>query len=340
VSATTTDSPLLSIRDLSVRFATEGGVARAVSGVSFDVPRGRTVALVGESGSGKSSVALAIPRLVGQGAELSGAVLFREKDLMRLPEREVRALCGREIGVIFQDPLAAWNPAYTIGAQIAEAVRVHEPVSRGEARARATDMLRRAGLPEPEARYGAYPHELSGGMRQRALIAMALVERPALVIADEPTSALDRAVQAQILELLASLRAEMGMGMLVVAHDLALVAEIADEVVVLYGGVVVEAGPPGVLLSEPRHPYTRALLRSLPPAGVYRERGRSRAALPVIGGAPPDPRRPGEGCRFEQRCPEVLERCRGAAPPLFDTGAGKVRCFLHEPGRSSRGGAS
>lgn len=328
--------PLLSVRDLAVRMATEEGAVHAVSGVSFDVPAGRTVALVGESGCGKTSVALSILRLHGRSASVTmrGSVLFRGRDLLALPEGEMRRVRGGEIGMIFQDPLAALNPVHTIGAQIAEAVLVHEPVSRRAARARAADMLRRAGFPRPEERMDSYPHELSGGMRQRVLIAMALVAKPALLVADEPTSALDATVQVEILELLEHLRSELDMSLLLIAHDLALVSEIAHEVVVLYAGVVVETGPPSRILREPRHPYTKALVRSIPPDGVFRSRGERRPPLPVIQGTLPDPRRPPPGCRFQGRCDVAIERCKSEPPPLFTPGGGPgmVRCLLHDPG--------
>jgi oligopeptide/dipeptide ABC transporter ATP-binding protein len=327
--------PLLAIRDLSVSFATDGGVLRAVDGVSFEIGAGRTVALVGESGCGKSVTAHAILRLVPAPAGRidAGKVLFEGRDLLTLPERDLREVRGARIGMIFQEPMTSLNPVYTVGTQIAEAVRLHADVSRAEARRRAVGALQRVGFPTPELGVDRYPHELSGGMRQRVMIAMALVNSPALLIADEPTTALDSTTQAQILELFATLKDELGMALLLIAHDLALVAEIADEVVVLYAGQVVERGEAAAILREPRHPYTRALLRSVPPIGARRPRGRAtrRPRLPTIEGTLPDLRQPQLACRFGPRCPEAFARCAAEAPPPYPIGSALVRCHLHDP---------
>jgi oligopeptide/dipeptide ABC transporter ATP-binding protein len=323
------EEPLLSIRDLSVSFAAEGGRLLAVDRVSFDVPRGRAVALVGESGCGKSVTAGAILRLLPEPpARLDGGqIRFDGQDLLALPERAMRAVRGGRIGMVFQEPMTSLNPVYTVGYQIAEAIRLHRDVSRREARRLAIEGLAKVGLPEPARRVDSYPHELSGGMRQRVLIAIALACSPALLIADEPTTALDATVQAQILELIASRRREEGMSLLLIAHDLALVGEVADEIVVLYAGVVVERGPARAVLGSPAHPYTRALLQSLPPR-LHRVRGQPGRKLPTIEGSLPDLRRPPPGCRFHDRCPEVVDRCRTEAPALLAAGDALSRCHL------------
>jgi peptide/nickel transport system ATP-binding protein len=333
-------APLLSIRDLSVSFATHGGVVRALEGVSIDVEKGRTVALVGESGCGKSVTGQSILRLVPcpPGRIDSGEILFEGRDLLKLPERDLREVRGGRIGMVFQDPMTSLNPVYTVGFQIIEAIRLHRDVSRGEARKMAIAGLARVGFPEPAARIDDYPHELSGGMRQRVMIAMALACDPALLIADEPTTALDAVLQAELLDLLASLRAEREMSLLLIAHDLAVVGSIADEIVVLYAGVVVERGPARAVLRAPSHPYTRALLQSRPPTGprAYRVRGRKARVLPTIEGALPDLRSPPPGCRFQDRCADVMDRCRqGAIPLLPAPEGGVVRCLLADTARGA-----
>ncbi|WP_438040580.1 oligopeptide/dipeptide ABC transporter ATP-binding protein [Sorangium sp. So ce128] len=340
---------LLRVSDLRVSFAADGRVTRALDRVSFTVPRGRTVALVGESGCGKTVTALSILRLLpapyasidGGSIELDG------QDLLALSEREMRAVRGGKIGMIFQEPMTSLNPVYTVSAQIAEAIRLHRPMSRGDARLYAVNLLRKVGFPEPEVRANSYPHELSGGMRQRVMIAMALAPEPSLLIADEPTTALDTTTQAQILDLLERLKAETSMSLLLIAHDLAVVGELADEIVVLYAGVVVEQGPARDVLAAPSHPYTRALLRSIPARGIrpHRVRGERSLRLPTIPGALPDLRDPPRGCRFQDRCDAVFDRCRAEAPDLYAVppGAGHhaARCFLLTgPGRAGNEGAS
>ncbi|WP_437896573.1 oligopeptide/dipeptide ABC transporter ATP-binding protein [Sorangium sp. So ce124] len=339
---------LLRVSDLRVSFAADGRVTRALDRVSFTVPRGRTVALVGESGCGKTVTALSILRLLpapyatidGGSIELDG------EDLLSLSEREMRAVRGGKIGMIFQEPMTSLNPVYTVSAQIAEAIRLHRPMSRGDARLYAVNLLRKVGFPEPEVRANSYPHELSGGMRQRVMIAMALAPEPSLLIADEPTTALDTTTQAQILDLLERLKAETSMSLLLIAHDLAVVGELADEIVVLYAGVVVEQGPARDVLAAPSHPYTRALLRSIPARGLrpHRVRGERSLRLPTIPGALPDLRDPPRGCRFQDRCEAVFDRCRVEAPDLYAVppGAGHhaARCFLLTgPGRAGNEGA-
>ncbi|MCC6521817.1 MAG: ABC transporter ATP-binding protein [Polyangiaceae bacterium] len=328
--------PLLSVRDLTVSFEGEDGRVVAVKGMSFDVPPQRAVAMVGESGSGKSVTAHALLGLLpSPPARIDGGeVRFGGVDLLKLPERKLRPYRGGKIGLVFQDPTAALNPVYSVGAQLSEAIRLHLPLGRRAVRERALGLLHRVGFPEPEARFGDYPHELSGGMCQRAMIAIALAADAELLVADEPTSALDMLAAAQIVALLADLRRERGLSLLFISHDLGLVAAVADDVVVVYAGEVVERGPARVLLEHAQHPYTRALLASVPP--LRRERRRRNQPvrrLPVLAGAPPLLTRGDAGCRFAPRCREVVARCREAAPPLYPVGPLEVRCFLREQPR-------
>ena len=317
--------PLLRVRDLVTSFRTEQGVLRAVDEVSFEVPEGATLGIVGESGCGKSVTALSILRLIPhpQGAIERGSIELRGKDILRLSEREMQEIRGNEISMIFQEPMTSLNPVYTVGDQIVEAIRLHQKKSRREARERAIEMLRLVGIPAPETNVDAYPHQLSGGMRQRVMIAMALACEPSLLIADEPTTALDVTIQAQILELIAKLRDKLGMGIVLITHDLGVVAEVASHVVVMYAGRVVERAPVASLFEHPRHPYTRGLLRSLPsfeavsPEEPGAERApRRRARLPVIEGIVPDLMALPPGCRFADRCPMVVADCRKAEPTL------------------------
>ncbi|WP_437779597.1 ABC transporter ATP-binding protein [Sorangium sp. So ce1097] len=340
---------LLKVSDLRVSFTADGRVTRVLDRVSFAVPRGRTVALVGESGCGKTITALSILRLLpAPYASIDGgAIELDGKDLLALSEREMRAVRGGKIGMIFQEPMTSLNPVYTVGAQIAEAVRLHRPMSRGDARLYAVNLLRRVGFPEPEVRASSYPHELSGGMRQRVMIAMALAPGPSLLIADEPTTALDMTTQAQILDLLERIKAETSMSLLLIAHDLAVVGELADDIVVLYAGVVVEQGPARRVLAAPSHPYTRSLLRSIPARGLrpHRVRGQRSLRLPTIPGGLPDLRDPPRGCRFQDRCEAVFDRCRAEPPDMYAVppGAGHhaARCFLLVgPGRPGEEGAA
>ena len=298
-------APLLRIEDLRVHFDTDDGVVRAVDGVSFTIGASETLAVVGESGSGKSVTALSILGLVPSppGRHAGGTIEFRGRDLTAVRPSELRAIRGRQISMVFQEPMTSLNPVMTCGAQIAEAIVLHERVGRGAARQRAIEMMRTVGIPAPEQRVDEYPHQLSGGMRQRVMIAMALACHPALLIADEPTTALDVTIQAQILELLKRLQSEFQMAVLLITHDLGVVAETADRVVVMYAGQVVESCRVDALFTLPLHPYTAGLLASLPRAG---ER---RASLPVIPGGVPDPLRFPRGCRFHPRCPLVTDRC-------------------------------
>jgi len=315
---------ILQVEDLRTHFTTDDGVVRAVDGVSFEVRAGETLALVGESGSGKSVTALSILRLVPEppGRIVSGRVLFQGRDLLALPPAEMRRVRGREISMVFQEPMTSLNPVFTCGDQIVEALVLHERLRGGAARARAVELLRLVGIPAPEQRAAEYPHQLSGGMRQRVMIAMALACRPALLIADEPTTALDVTIQAQILELLQRLQRELGMAVLLITHDLGVVAETADRVVVLYAGQVVESCDAAAAFQRTRHPYTAGLLASLPRLGSRGER------LRVIPGQVPDAARLPAACRFHPRCPAADERCRTLDPPVecFD-GDHRSRCW-------------
>ncbi len=315
---TTTGPPLLSVRELVTSFRTDRGVLRAVDDVSFDVPEGATVGIVGESGCGKSVTALSILRLIPhpQGIIEHGSIELRGQDILKLTEREMQDVRGNKISMIFQEPMTSLNPVYTVGAQIVEAIRLHQRKSRRDARARAVEMLRLVGIPAPETSIDAYPHQLSGGMRQRVMIAMALACEPSLLIADEPTTALDVTIQAQILDLIGRLRTKLKMGVLLITHDLGVIAEVASHVVVMYAARVVERAPVGRIFSHPRHPYTRGLLRSLPPFDVSAPAEGRRARLPVIEGIVPDLMQLSPGCRFADRCPMVIEECRRSEPRL------------------------
>jgi oligopeptide/dipeptide ABC transporter ATP-binding protein len=324
----------LAVKDLAVSFRTAEGRVRALDGVTFDVPRKSNVALVGESGSGKTVTAQAILRLLPSPPATieRGRIELDGEDLLGVSERRMRAVRGGRIALVFQDAAAALDPVYTVGAHVMEALRLHVAIGRKEARRRAVALLERVGMPEAERRFSSYPHELSGGMKQRALIATAIACEPALVIADEPTTALDMIAASHITALLADLQRSHDMSLLLISHDVALVGQTADHVVVLYAGQVAERGPARELLERPRHPYTRGLLASVPPLRTQRRRRRATPTrLPTVGGAMSDGRAPVRGCRFADRCPEVLDRCREESPPLYDMGGGAaVRCFLHE----------
>jgi oligopeptide/dipeptide ABC transporter ATP-binding protein len=334
------DNLLLEVRDLRTEFATDEGLVRAVDGVSFSVTRGKVVALVGESGCGKSVTALSIMRLIPSppGRIASGQVLFHDAatlDLVTLPESQMRRLRGNRIAMIFQEPMTSLNPVYTIGDQIVEAIELHQHIKGKPAWSRAAEMLRKVGIPAPERRVHEYPHQLSGGMRQRVMIAMALACNPSLLIADEPTTALDVTIQAQILDLLRALQQETGMSILIITHDLGVVAEIADEVVVMYAGKVVERADVHELFAHPLHPYTQGLLRCMPRLRVqvedpprrgseFRVQGSAIRRLDVIPGAVPNPLDFPPGCRFHPRCPVSAERAaRGDRPALQASRAGE-----------------
>jgi len=329
---------LLSVKNLTTAFHTDRGVLRAVDDVSFEVEKGKTLAVVGESGCGKSVTALSIMRLVPSppGEVEGGKIRFMDRDLLSLDEREMRKVRGDKISMIFQEPMTSLNPVYTVGSQIVEAIRIHRKTSRSEARKRAVEMLKLVGIPSPEERVDTYPHQLSGGMRQRVMIAMALSCDPALLIADEPTTALDVTIQAQILDLLRRLQGELGMSILFITHDLGVVAEFASHVVVMYAGRVVETGTVEQLFADPLHPYTRGLLASVPPLESSRTDGTPRR-LPTIEGVVPDLISLGAGCRFAERCTlraqggPGTDRCSEEEPALRATSDGRqVRCHLWE----------
>jgi peptide/nickel transport system ATP-binding protein len=323
-------SPLLEVRNLRTSFAVEGHEIPAVDSVSFAVASGRTLGIVGESGCGKSVTALSIMGLVPQppGRVSADAIAFEGVDLCSLPPAAMRELRGNRLSMIFQEPMTSLNPAFTVGDQIVEVIERHGRGGRVEARQRAIEMLRRVRIPSPESRYDEYPHRLSGGMRQRVMIAMALACGPKLLIADEPTTALDVTIQAQILDLMRVLREETGTAIILITHDLGVVAEVADDVVVMYAGRIVERAPVVALFAEPQHPYTVGLLGSIPRLHLDQPR------LAAIEGQVPGPGSAVRGCRFHPRCPFVIERCRREDPPLVDVAPGHAaacwRAPLHE----------
>ena len=307
----------LEVRDLRVHFPTEDGLVKSVDGVSFSLEKNKTLGIVGESGSGKSVTSLALLGLhKGTRAQVSGEIWLDDEELITLPENEMRARRGNKVSMIFQDPLSALHPFFTVGAQIAEAYRVHHKVSRKEAHARAVDMLQRVGIPQPDKRVKSYPHEFSGGMRQRAMIAMSLVCNPELLIADEPTTALDVTVQAQILDLIRDLQQEFGSAVIIITHDLGVVAEIADDILVMYGGRRIEYGTVRDVLKAPEHPYTWGLLQSMPHLG-----GDVGTRLNPIPGSPPSLINLPSGCAFHPRCEHrdrvPGERCVTERPELL-----------------------
>ncbi len=324
--------PVLAVEDLKTYFFTDAGVIRAVNGVTLTVGEGETLAIVGESGSGKSVTGLTVMRLLGRTTArvVGGSVTFNTArgdavDLLALSEREMSAVRGRDLAMIFQDPMSSLNPVFTVGDQVAEPLRVHKGLGRREAYEQAVELLVQVGLSDPGQRLKAYPHELSGGMRQRVMIAMALACDPRLLIADEPTTALDVTIQAQIIDLLRRLQKERGMSMVFVTHDLKLVGEIADRVAVMYASQVVEEGRVGDVLAHPRHPYTRALLDCIP---SRRDSAGNRRSLKPIPGTMPNPLSPSAGCRFHARCVHARPECLERDPPLETVGDQHVtRCI-------------
>ncbi|QQR91481.1 MAG: ABC transporter ATP-binding protein [Myxococcales bacterium] len=321
------DSPLLDIQNLAVDFRTDEGVLRAVDGVSFRVNKGSVVGVVGESGCGKSVTSLAIMRLIPEppGKIARGEIRFDEQPLLALSNKAMRRLRGNRMAMIFQEPMTSLNPVYTVGQQIVEGIRVHQRMTRKDAYKKAVRLLGLVGIPSPSERVHSYPHELSGGMRQRVMIAMALSCDPELLIADEPTTALDVTIQAQILELLKKLQAERGMSILLVTHDLGVVSEFADEIVVMYAGKVVEHALSRDLFKNPSHPYTQGLLRSVP---GYKDNTKAKR-LPTIAGVVPDLRDLPKGCRFQDRCSRVIDRCREKEPDLLSIEEHhEVACFV------------
>jgi len=314
----------LTVENLRTYFDTPDGLVRAVDGVDLAVPPGATLGIVGESGCGKTVTCLSLLRLEAPGRiEPGSAIRLGDLDLARATEDEMRRIRGNEIAMIFQEPMTSLNPVFTIGNQISETVRLHTGLRAAAARRRAIDMLRLVGIPSPDRRIDDYPHELSGGQRQRAMIAMAIACEPSVLVADEPTTALDVTIQAEILELLKTLQRRLGMAMVFVSHDLGVISEIADHVIVMYAGQVIEEASATDLFERPRHPYTEGLLRSSPRVSERLER------LAVIPGSVPSPKRWPEGCRFHPRCPYCWSRCRVEAPPLLgETRAS--RCWLEE----------
>ena len=313
---------LLELRQLSVSFATDDGIVRAVDGIDLALQRGRTLGLVGESGCGKSVTSLAVMGLLPpENSTVSGEVHFEGRDLLTIPTRELRDLRGARLAMIFQEPMTSLNPSFTIGNQIVEAIQRHQGMDAAAAKARAIEMLRLVRISSPERRFDDYPHKLSGGMRQRAMIAMALACGPQVLIADEPTTALDVTIQAQILDLMRGLRRDTGTAIILITHDLGVVAEMADDVAVMYAGQIVERAPVATLFARPEHPYTVGLLGSIPRLDEKRER------LPSIEGRVPDMSHPPDGCRFAARCPFVEPACRTAAPALSEIAPGHLsRC--------------
>jgi peptide/nickel transport system ATP-binding protein len=326
-------APLLEVDDLSIAFrGALGGELRAVSSLSFHVNPGETLAIVGESGCGKSVTAMSVLGLLPRETRITGAIRFGGRDILQFTTKELRALRGNEIGMVFQEPMTSLNPVFTVGRQIGETLRLHQGLDRRQAHQRAIELLADVGIPAPAQRVNEYPHQLSGGMRQRVMIAMALACGPQLLIADEPTTALDVTIQAQVLDLLRGLRERTGSAIVLITHDLGVVAEMADRVVVMYAGRKVEEAPVRQLFEQPAHPYTRGLLGALPRLGASAGRpvGSPRMALAEIPGQVPSLRTPITGCAFAGRCARAADRCREAAPPIVTLEAGHtVACHFH-----------
>ena len=318
---------ILDVEELRTYFDTDDGLVKAVDGVSFRLARGKILGLVGESGSGKSATALSIMRLIPSppGRISGGSIRFLGEDLLTISEAEMRQLRGARISIIFQDPMTSLDPVFTIGQQMTEALTYHQRLKKKEAIARSVDMLRLVGIPSPEARMRSYPHEFSGGMQQRVMIAMALLCRPDLLLADEPTTALDATVEVQILELLQDIRQQLGTSILLITHDLRVVVNVCDEVAVMYAGNVVEMGPVEKVFTNPQHPYTVGLMKSIPRPGL-------KGRLQPIPGRPPNLVDLPPGCRFVPRCPEAIPACQEALPQLIEATAGHhVRCIRRGP---------
>ena len=322
--------PLLTVESLQTHFRTQDGVVRAVDGVSFSVEAGETLAIVGESGCGKSVTAMSILRLIPEPpGRTAGRIVFDGRDILALPEREMRDIRGNDVSMVFQEPMTSLNPVLTIGRQITETVVLHERLSKADGTKRALEMLRLVGIPEPERRLGQYPHELSGGMRQRVMIAMALACNPKLLIADEPTTALDVTVQAQILDLMRQLKSRTGAAIILITHDLGVVAEMAARVVVMYAGKKVEEAPVRDLFARPRHPYTRALLGSIPRLNKGAPTAGDRVRLAEIPGVVPSLKQRHAGCLFAPRCSSATDHCRASAPAFAEKASGHwAACWM------------
>ena len=328
------EDKILEVKHLQTTFFTEEGEVRAVDDVSFNVYKGKTIGIVGESGCGKSVTSLSIMRLIPNppGRTTGGEILYRGKDLLKLDMPTMRKIRGNEISMIFQEPMTSLNPVFTIGNQICEAISLHQDLPGKDVRTKAIDMLRLVGIPSPERRIDDYPHQLSGGMRQRVMIAMALSCNPNVLIADEPTTALDVTIQAQILDLLKELQDRVGMALMLITHDLGVVAEVADEVVVMYAGRVVEQGKVREIFAHPKHPYTRGLLNSIPTMSLDPTGKVKKKRLETIPGIVPSLLDLPPGCRFQDRCPYVIDACRGEEPALREIVADpqvphRIRCI-------------
>jgi oligopeptide/dipeptide ABC transporter ATP-binding protein len=331
-----TERPLLELRKLSTHYVSSQGtrVVRAVDDVTLSISRGRTLGIVGESGSGKSTLALTILRVLPPAARIvSGQMLFEGEDLVQKSDAEMRHVRGKRIAMILQDPMASLNPLFTVGDQVAEMMRVHEGVARAPAWQRAVALLKSVRIASPQTRVAQYPHEMSGGMRQRIVGAIGISCEPRLLIADEPTTSLDLTIQAQYLNLLRDLQREHGLALIFITHNLGIVAKMCDQLAVMYAGRVVESGPVSRVFNTPAHPYTEALLNSIPRMGDNRQR------LTAIEGQPPNMAALPRGCAFAPRCPKVFDRCRAEAPPTVDLGHGQVaRCWLAAPAAAARAG--
>ncbi|PON19570.1 peptide ABC transporter ATP-binding protein [Candidatus Entotheonella serta] len=326
------EQPLLDIRSLETQFFTDDGLARAVDGVSYSLAKGETVGVVGESGCGKSVTALSVLRLIPNppGRIVGGEIVFEGTNLLDLSSAEMRRIRGNDISMIFQEPMTSLNPVFTIGNQIGEAVRLHQGLSTKEATNKAIEMLTLVGIPEPARRVHEYPHQLSGGMRQRAMIAMALSCNPKVLIADEPTTALDVTIEAQILDLMRNLQSELGTAVILITHDLGVVAEMARKVVVMYAGKVVEQAPVETIFADPNHPYTQGLLNSLPNAELGAASGDQKRRLQEIPGIVPSLLNLPQGCKFASRCPKAMAVCEEKEPPLEQVGAEHLSaCWLN-----------
>ena len=319
---------LLRVENLHTYFFTENRVIKAVEGVSLTVNEGEVVGVVGESGCGKSITALSIMKLVpSPGRYVNGRVYFKGRDLLQLPEKELQKIRGKEISMIFQEPMTALNPVFTVGYQIEEVLKVHTKLDTVERKKKVLEIMAKVGLPDPEKRYKEYPHQLSGGLRQRVMIAMALVMTPPLVIADEPTTALDVTIQKQILGLIKNLKEEFGLSMIFISHDMGVIKEIADRVYIMYAGKVVEEGTKKEIFENPLHPYTKGLILSIPPVN-FEEKKKPLQSIP---GVVPDPSNKPLGCFFHPRCESVMDICKEKIPPYYEiTPTHKVRCFLYD----------
>lgn len=322
---------ILQVKNLKTYFHTEAGLVKAVNDVSFNVEKGKTLGIVGESGCGKSITSLSIMGLVERPGKIEGGeILFEGEDLLKMTEAQMRSIRGKKIAMIFQEPMTSLNPVYTIGQQLIEALLLHEKMTKQEAKARAIEMLKLVKIPLAERRFDEYPHQLSGGMRQRVMIAMALAQNPSLIIADEPTTALDVTIQAQIMELMKEMKEKTGVSIMLITHDMGVVAEMADKIMVMYAGMVIEYATAREIFKDPKHPYTKGLLASIP------RKDKDIDRLYTIEGTVPSLTSMPKGCRFCDRCTCAMEKCRNEQPPMYQFGERSVRCFLYE----DKGGVS